>query len=523
LQVFGRDEEGRNAALDASMSVSLRNFTEAECTRLYELAVFPNAVVIPESAVLTLWRGTARMDEFSGQELLARFAGGFTIPETNASFRIHDKLKEYLGGKLGGEASLVSIHRALISSYQEHYGDNWENCDPYGIYYLAEHMRKSKLWDELLILYHQISFIYTNLKLRGSDETLEDVYLTYISFKTHNLQDHSDRLSKIVLSHILREGSVESPRFSLDHVHSALVYRTDIGFLITVLEQGLDVNLLKSFVPSGSSTVLLRTTFLARLCNIYRRRGDLEKAEKFLNELLEDLNGHNELLKERSRAEYDIGYIYYLRGEFNVAIERFGKSAETSLQAGDVGGYHFTYYFQCRLKHLTGEFSDTMFDEIQTRTMQYFISISTNDSNAQRWIMNVYRYQLEVYFTRSDAESMEPILQLLEKDEWLKRYETDHFLNEYRALYAMLKHRYVVAIDYLEDYINFIMLTGNADEIKRREAAARILYYYGLALCGSGHVHKAITVWRDALNFSDDLGNRIWKQRIRASLVKYET
>lgn len=69
LHVFGRDDAGRNAALDASMSVSLRDFSEAERTRLYELAVFPDDVVIPESAALALWRGTAQMDEFAAQQL----------------------------------------------------------------------------------------------------------------------------------------------------------------------------------------------------------------------------------------------------------------------------------------------------------------------------------------------------------------------------------------------------------------------------------------------------------------------
>jgi len=162
LAVFGRDDAGRNAALDASMAVSLRGFSDAERVRLYELAAFPDDGMVSELAALTLWHGTGRLSNFEGKKLLRRLSGGFTTPEPNGAFRIHDKLKEYLGGKLGREA-LRDTQVKLIDAW----GDPHALPDDYAWRNYAYHLIEAGKPEALHVLL--LDYTFLQAKLNATD------------------------------------------------------------------------------------------------------------------------------------------------------------------------------------------------------------------------------------------------------------------------------------------------------------------------------------------------------------------
>ena len=169
LAVFGRDDAGRNAALDASMAVSLRGFSDAESTRLYELAVFPDDGMVSELTALTLWHGTGRLSNFEGKKLLRRLSGGFTTPEPNGAFRIHDKLKEYLGSKLGREA-LRDAQVKLIDAW----GDLRTLPDDYAWRNIAYHLIEAGKPEALHALLLDYAFLQAKLNATNISALVTD-------------------------------------------------------------------------------------------------------------------------------------------------------------------------------------------------------------------------------------------------------------------------------------------------------------------------------------------------------------
>jgi len=169
LAVFGRDDAGRNAALEASMSVSLRRFTEAERSCLYKLAIFPDDVAVSAGAAAALWRASGAMNDFQAKKLLRRFAGSFTLPEIGGAFRLHDKMKEYLGGKLGGGA-LADLHAALIAAL----GDPHALPDAYAWRYYAYHLIAARQADALGALLIDPRWLRAKLGALAAPDLLAD-------------------------------------------------------------------------------------------------------------------------------------------------------------------------------------------------------------------------------------------------------------------------------------------------------------------------------------------------------------
>jgi hypothetical protein len=110
LTTFDRNSaRDRHAALHATMNYSLRRFGDDEKCRLFELAVFPENVLVPEAVALRLWAETADMRGFKSRNLLRDLNGRF--------FQMRAQEK--------GGALFLRFHRTVRLYLAERLGDDW--------------------------------------------------------------------------------------------------------------------------------------------------------------------------------------------------------------------------------------------------------------------------------------------------------------------------------------------------------------------------------------------------------------
>jgi hypothetical protein len=115
-----------------------------------------------------LFPGVYCLNVYLADGLLARFAGGFTIPELDGAFHLHDKMKEYLGDKLGRKA-LTAVHNALIDAW----GNPHQLPDEYAWCYYGYHLDGAEQIDRLRALL--LDYLWLQAKLNATEvNTLVD-------------------------------------------------------------------------------------------------------------------------------------------------------------------------------------------------------------------------------------------------------------------------------------------------------------------------------------------------------------
>lgn len=155
LDAFDDTDAGRGKALNLSIDISLRPFSEIEQTRIYELGVLPEDVSAPESLIQMLWQSTAHLSGFASKRLLGRLRGHFVLPDPNGGVRLHDRMREIFRHRLGNLV-LQTTHRALLKGW----GVFNPLPDDYAWHYVGYHLEEagqSEILRGLLLDYGWVS------------------------------------------------------------------------------------------------------------------------------------------------------------------------------------------------------------------------------------------------------------------------------------------------------------------------------------------------------------------------------
>jgi len=163
------DPQARDQAVAATLGLSLKHLNEDERARFGELAIFPEDIDIPQSALEKLWGTTGGLKPVPirrlSQKLYHRLSLLQIYDATNQTIRLHDVVRKYLIGEEGAE--LPSIHEQFLDSYGL---ERWIDL-PEGesylwallAYHLVEAGRKKELRQLLF------DFDWTQAKLEGTD------------------------------------------------------------------------------------------------------------------------------------------------------------------------------------------------------------------------------------------------------------------------------------------------------------------------------------------------------------------
>jgi WD40 repeat protein len=152
--------QARDAAVSATLRVSLDLLHGEQYARYKELAVFPEDVDIPLATLEKLWGATGGLDDFDTEELcqtLYRHSLLLTLDLATRTIRLHDVIRSYLQQAVG--AALPGLHAHLLDVYAlTRWADLPEN-EPYLWDHLAGHLVAAGRLEELVATVKDLRYL----------------------------------------------------------------------------------------------------------------------------------------------------------------------------------------------------------------------------------------------------------------------------------------------------------------------------------------------------------------------------
>ena len=133
------DREARRVSASVAASVDTLP-TEAQ-PRFAELAIFPEDIDIPLTAISALWRSTARLDAFESEQVCGALLDASLVRPARGSIpaiRLHDVLRTHLRNT-ASEAQLIAWNTALLDAAQHNLTSEWWAL-PREATYLRDHL-----------------------------------------------------------------------------------------------------------------------------------------------------------------------------------------------------------------------------------------------------------------------------------------------------------------------------------------------------------------------------------------------
>ena len=149
----------RSDAVSRTVQASLELLTEIDRRRCAELAIFPEGITVPLSAVRALWQ----LDQFDTEEIVQRLDAAAVVDfELKVgAIRIHTVLQEYLRSEL---TDIPEIHARLVN---EGWPDHYSLPDNHAWRWLSWHMVQAGHQDQLRSLLGD--YRWMDAKLRRTD------------------------------------------------------------------------------------------------------------------------------------------------------------------------------------------------------------------------------------------------------------------------------------------------------------------------------------------------------------------
>jgi WD40 repeat protein len=200
-------QEGRHAAVDRTIALSLRLLSSEEQARYAELAIFPEDVDVPLATVTRYWQATGTLSDFKAKNLcgkLARLSLLLRYDLAAKIIRLHDVVRSYL--QHTHAANLPTWHTALLDAHRP--TDGWPTLpadEPYLWRHLAEHLRDASRSEELAALLTDFGWLQAKLEATDINALLADYDELEPLPEPHTLVRDALRLS----SHVLAEDTTQ--------------------------------------------------------------------------------------------------------------------------------------------------------------------------------------------------------------------------------------------------------------------------------------------------------------------------
>ena len=405
-------------------------------------------------------------------------------------------------------------YHAEIAEYMQ---TRWPSSNAHALGDLPYHLMEARRWDELLSTLEDQAFLAAKLETVGAESLVEDFGRAF-ELLPKDVEEPAPRLAKSLLRLLLNRWISTDGALIIDTFHPLLMYQADRVFYTDLLERGATESLLQEFLPGGEGAAPIARIFAARLAGLKRRQGEHASAADLIRLILSrgraDLNP-----KERGRLEYELAYIYFQTGKLAKAAEMFRRSAIHSGQGGHVVGEWIGWCLEARVNFLRGASTPAQFRRVLEEARHNFRlaeSAPGGDANATRWLYNVTGHLFEAAFAEENAEAALGCLQELHGNAWIRRFKGGVRLLPYLARMAMLEGDCDKATSYFREYFDKDpdAVNGNAD------ALSQDYYDLGRALARAGLTTEAEEAWRSGLQTPDELGNKLWKRRIRQEMKR---
>lgn len=390
------------------------------------------------------------------------------------------------------------------------------------------HMLKSKKIEMAVNFLKDEHVINERYQVQNIEAFIDDFYIGYIEIKKYNKELIKPIINNMV-KFFIKKLSEGDGKLTPEIIHSLLVYKKDTEFYDQILILLGDVKWVEeNIVPQNQEKII--TTFQTRLANAYRRKGNLTKSKKILQNCLQRLENDNipdELqFEEFSRVEYEIGYIYFLEGNAKTAIKRFESSIEYAQKSNNLIGEWITQCVKMRCAFLHNIVTGEEFKKTLNKAEIFFSKNIETTPVASRWLMNIKTHFFEIIFFENQHIGNNKIddalgqVDFLKNDQWLKMFSRQNNIKVFEARVHIMKKDWSNAIKCFKSYLP----QTKQELFKKSETEAGNMAYegiaqyyldYGKSLYKINQLENAKNIWDIGLACPENFGNTIWHTKIR--------
>jgi tetratricopeptide (TPR) repeat protein len=372
----------------------------------------------------------------------------------------------------------------------------------------ADMSRRQTAWQSLWETLTDASWARAVINSGAAAELVDD-YVALHEASDSNLS--KDRVGQ-ALEALMRDaqGKVGVPPLSVANVNAWIVYRPDKALL-----ELLFAHVLAEEPPANDAAA--RRFYAAcaiRSGGMRRRDAQFDTAEQLFAKVRAIFDGDGGADdSEQSTLEYEIGYVHFLRGNFDAAIHHFHLSSEHARKAGNSVGEWISRCLEGNVRFMSGRNTGDEFKRVLDEANRTFTDAASVNPDALRWVMNVKGHHFDVAVLSNNALEAGKWNRALQDDRWISLFESKWDVVRSGRL-ALVQGRFADAVADLQSYLSKL-----GDGAARAEQAARVYLELGRALDGDGKREAAVEKWNDGLRICrDDCGNRLWKAQIQNEL-----
>jgi hypothetical protein len=244
-------------------------------------------------------------------------------------------------------------------------------------------------------------------------------------------------------------------------------------------------------------------------------QGRFDEARALLEVVNEERSG---LTKEDlGVAWYEIGYLSYVRDEYDKAARAMRKSVQLAEEGEDPVGAAISRTIELWALYFDQPSQSKLEEMIEEgrKNLALFTARQQTDPRAFRWIMNALAHLVNASYLMGDAPRLVEHLRELRANPWIREFESPSWLLRYEARYAMTQGDYWKAVSEWEKFFQ-------EKRIERTtEGGAWPVLDFGISLARAGRQLRAAAVFRRGLKLErEGVNNAHWQGRIREELKR---
>ncbi|MDN5300407.1 MAG: hypothetical protein PWP51_2960 [Clostridiales bacterium] len=410
---------------------------------------------------------------------------------------LYEHLKVNATNRYITESSERAFYR-MIKDYQMLSDVLKQYIERWGMRHLIEMNYESALTD-LMAFLQDDAFMMRKLAVQMPEAIVDDFYDAYrLALSVDN---NGEAIVRAFLKHFEKmQGNVNG--ISLEQINAFLMYRQDRSFYQNFLLAGVSE---EADVHLDGQTVSGMCQYLGGLL---RREQKLEDAMQWLQKSLAANTSNQSLL---AQTKYEIGYIYYLRGDMATASDFLSESGEASKRVDDLVGYYISYcvldVYRYHADLLPAEDCLKRLDD----AMHCFESHKLTDQRARRWICNLYVHVAMIAFAEKNEQLFFDNYQDAMKNEWFKKYGAASTKQKLAARAFIFKGNHAKTKEMFSEMLNGASLL-------RTESIAREFLVYGEWLIAHQAKDEGIHFLERSFETMRDNGNLYYTRKAKAIL-----
>jgi hypothetical protein len=362
------------------------------------------------------------------------------------------------------------------------------------------------------------TFVLKKIQYQDLESFFDDICETYHLFNImgngDGLNDLKETTCRAFLELLFVHQVQGEGHLDISTTQALLVYRSDKRFYDVFLNYALqqEEEYLRKYPKKETKLFFLSLKEI--LAGLERRKENIDRALTLLHDCKYQFSVMKDY-KNMAKAEYEIGYIYYLKGNVESFQQVLIDSQKHSLKCKDYIGYHITRTVYHVFLANASIIPYSNLQNVLNEALPIFKKFESYNENARRWVVNVYAHSIIAAYEEKRQNDAIFWFNKLEANQWVKKYKGQEYLYRYLARIHVLNKDYQKAKTILLRYLSIDNVSFK--EVRRESLVQEYLVLAKVLkeLNETTELQNVIDICRTA---EDGFANLYFKKRIHETI-----